>query len=359
MFGAGQLCSWCAALIATLGFGAAVARGQRVDATDDIWAPVPRGPVAPVVHLSPEQAWSEQPACQSACGVCDACDPCRWLNLRDAWENTLVFVAADGWRARLDDDDSNNFGFRSGFNTGIGWGDCRVRMQVGASYAGYDINGRDAAARTSTDAVEEQVFATAGIYKRSNVCEGDFLSWGVVVDGMYDDHLGEAAQEVKLLQMRFATGWAVSESDEIGVWGTFRTNRENYLTDVSGVICVNSLDQASIFWHRVWQYGADTTAYAGWAEDPGEWVFGLSGQAPLADSLALFGTAMFIVPSAQAGDSAAREEYSEEYWNVSFGLVWYPGFKAVSPNVSGHPGLPLLPVADNGTFVVDAPVDNL
>ena len=53
-------------------------------------------------------------------------------------------------------------------------------------------------------------------------------------------------------------------------------------------------------------------------------------------------------------NSGDDQNYSEQYWNLSFGIVWYPGWKAANDTVSGHAGLPLLPVADNGTFMVFA-----
>jgi hypothetical protein len=44
---------------------------------------------------------------------------------------------------------------------------------------------------------------------------------------------------------------------------------------------------------------------------------------------------------------------------VSFGIVWYPGFKAANRSVSGYSGLPLLNVADNGSFLIKAPTGDL
>ncbi len=306
--------------------------------------------------------WDMESPSQSSdvVGCTAACDDCCECGFGSVWENTSLLLAADGWRTRLDDDDANNFGFRTGFNTALGWWDSPVRLQLGASYAGYDLTGRDAAALRGVNSAEEQVFATLGISKRSDVCGGDCLSWGVVYDLLYDDHLGEAAQEVKLTQVRFQTGWALSEGNEIGIAGAVHANRDSYLTADGGLtIPVSALDQISAFWHHTWETGADTTLYLGAAEDPGDFLLGVTGQAPLSGALALFGTATYIVPSTSAGDSLAFEEYSEEYWNISFGLVWYPGCKAASPSVSGPQGLPLLPVADNGTFAVDAPVGSL
>jgi hypothetical protein len=40
-------------------------------------------------------------------------------------------------------------------------------------------------------------------------------------------------------------------------------------------------------------------------------------------------------------------------------LIWYPGWKAAAGTVSGDRGLPLLPVADNGSFLVKARPGNI
>ena len=99
----------------------------------------------------------------------------------------------------------------------------------------------------------------------------------------------------------------------------------------------------------------------GGAEEPGEWTLGLLGQAPLNASVALFGGFNYVIPSAPSGDPApgTSQHYAEEYWNVSFGIVWYPGCKAANPSVSGQRGLPLLPLADNGSFMLKAGTGDL
>jgi hypothetical protein len=64
--------------------------------------------------------------------------------------------------------------------------------------------------------------------------------------------------------------------------------------------------------------------------------------------VALFGGFNYYIPSAGPGPGGA----TEEFWNVTFGIAFYPGAKAVNPTVSGWRGLPLLDVANNGTFQV-------
>jgi hypothetical protein len=68
----------------------------------------------------------------------------------------------------------------------------------------------------------------------------------------------------------------------------------------------------------------------------------------LSDYTALYGLFTFSFPSSETGVIGSLEEE----WAFGAGLVYYLGGKAVSPTVSGRKGLPLLPVANNGTFLL-------
>jgi hypothetical protein len=292
-------------------------------------------------------------------GECECdCDLGTW------WDNTSIFVAADSWRTRADDDYPGNQGFRAGFNTGVGWWDCPVRVQIGGSYAGYDLAGRDAdfgADPLHSSSAEQQMFFTGGVYRRSDVCNDIPCSWGAVIDVNYDNHFGEQAQEILLTQGRGIIGYAINECSEVGVWGASRLNWQQLRSDAVGRFRIRGLAQANLFWHRNWDFGGDTWLYVGAAEEPVEWTVGFSGQAPLSESVALFGGFALGIPSAPEGDPNFGDDqnYSEQYWNLTFGIVWYPGWKTRNDTVSGHAGLPLLPVADNGTFMVFAPPGDL
>jgi hypothetical protein len=294
----------------------------------------------------------ELPACDSACP-----GDCGYGN---CWDNTSIFFAADSWRTRADDDYPGSQGFRTGFNMGIGWWDCPVRVQLGGSYAGYDLSGRDGdfgADPQHSSSTEQQLIFTGGVYRRSDICNDVPCSWGAVCDVLYDNHFGEQAHEILLTQARGIIGYALNECHEVGFWGASRVNWQRLPSDVPpGRFRVRGLTQANLFWHCNWDFGGDTWLYVGAAEEPAEWTIGLAGQAPLSPSIALFGGFAWGIPSAPEGDpnSGDDQNYSEQYWNLSFGIVWYPGWKAANDTVSGHAGLPLLPVADNGTFMVFA-----
>ena len=292
-------------------------------------------------------------ACEDACG----CGLGNW------WENTSALFAADAWRTRADDDYPGNFGFRTGFNTGLPLWDSPVRMQLGGSYAGYDLDGRDGdpgADPFSNASVEQQLILTFGFYKRSNVEQDDRWAAGAVVDLLYDSQFGEEAQEIFTRQGRGYLGYAWDEANEFGTWFAFQLNWARYFSSSRGRTRVRGLDQVNLFWHHNYEFGGDTWLYVGGSEEPGEWNLGLTGQAPLNSAVALFGGFTYVIPSAPAGDPVFfGQNYSEAYWNVSFGVVWYFGCKAANPSVSGYGGLPLLPVADNGSFLIKAPTGDL
>ncbi len=284
------------------------------------------------------------------------------------FQNTQFFLAGDGWKNVVDDDHNNNFGVRTGFNMGLGMpGPHAVRGQIGDSYGAYDLHGREQPLQTlfpdlrlsHDDAVEQQVFATAGLYKRSRISCGDPLAWGAVYDLMYSRSTGDAADELLLGQLRGYVGYALNQRNEVGSWVAFRLMRDNPVhatlsPTVTETILVNVTDQANLFWHHTWGLGGDTVAYVGWADDPADLVFGLSGRVPLNHHAALFGNFHYLLPSTRGGDRhpvlGTDDVFTQEAWNVSFGIVFYRGAKAVSPDVSGVFGLPLLPVADNSTF---------
>lgn len=317
------------------------------------------------------------PECET-CGLIDRCATCRagggsscdsTLGGTSAvaqckegfFQNTLVFLAGDGWKNIFDDDDNNNFGFRTGFNSGIdllGWRG--VRGQFGMSYGAYDFHGREQPFQTilpdlrlsRDDPVEQQVFATAGVFKRSMISCGDRVAWGGVYDLMTGRSMGELSDSLLLSQVRGYAGFALNQRNEIGTWMAFRLMDDFAVRQRASV---NVTDQANLFWHHTWQQGGDTMAYVGWADEPGDVVVGLNGRVPLNNHVALFGNVHYIIPSTTGGDvhptlTTVDDVFTQEAWNVSFGIVFYRGCKAISPDVSGFRSLPLLPVADNGTF---------
>jgi hypothetical protein len=313
-----------------------------------------------LLSTSPGEMTDSAPAeyaadCQP-CGCAAACGGCGLLG-RGWFDNTAFFFAGDGWKSIFDDDDNNNFGFRLGFNTGLALpGLSATRGQIGASYGAYDFHGREGLLG-GDDPIEQQLFLTAGLYRRSDVPDGDRISWGAVYDVLFTENAGEGADDIRLAQIRGTIGYSIGNSDEIGVWAAFRLMSSFAQIEQARV---NITDQVNAFWHHTWSYGGDTWLYVGWADDPGETVLGLRGEMPLNDRVALFGNFHYVIPGTRGGDMHPRlpvdDIFNQETWNVSFGIVFYPGAKAGSRTVSGDRCLPLLPVADNASFNMQAPM---
>ncbi len=81
----------------------------------------------------------------------------------------------------------------------------------------------------------------------------------------------------------------------------------------------------------------------------GQSIIGTSFHVPVTDAMGVYTTGTYMRPSAGPGAAGA----GEETWNLGMGLTWFPGRNAASPSVAGDSNMPYMPVANNGTFLVD------
>ena len=150
---------------------------------------------------------------------CDACCESDCCCCSNWWDNTEVFLGGDAYAALGDSPAGgfgNSFGLVTGFNSGFGLGDSQIRGQFGMSYGVYDFKGRI----VEPDSLEEQIFATTGIYRRADWCSGERITWGLVIDGFFTDNWGFGASEFNLAQLRGIAGYAINECNEVGLWAT-------------------------------------------------------------------------------------------------------------------------------------------
>lgn len=286
----------------------------------------------------------------SAGDVTYECCDCvgNWL------DNTLLWAGFDAFKSLGDSIPPagtgtgfmNSAGAVAGFNTGFRLGDLRPRGQIGASYGVYDWKGRDTVSNSSA---EQQTFLTVGVYKRSDVAECDNISWGLVYDQFWGHQWGVFANEVYLGQFRGIVGYAWNDWNEVGVWGTLHTTTDStapFLTPPA----IRAMNQANVYLRHNWEFGGSTMAYAGAVDnaDVASWLLGMLGTAPLNDRVSLYGNAVFALP----GSGGCADGSNELQWNLGVGLQVSLGGKSVSSTVSGHQGLPLLPVANNGSFLI-------
>lgn len=268
--------------------------------------------------------------------------------------NTQVWLGGEAYKGFGDTTDPpgvgtgfmDSFGLVTGFNTGLALGESRVRAQVGASYGAYDFKGRDS---VSTDSLEQQVYLTAGFYQRSDVENDEHISWGLVYDQFFGHQWGLFANEISLGQIRGILGYALNECNEVGVWGTFHVGKDASALDITPPP-IRAMNQANFYLRHNFEYGANAMFYVGAfdAADVGSWQFGFLGDAPLNDSLSMYANFNLASPGSATGVVGSNEEQ----WNIGLGLMYTFGGKAVSDTVSGQAGLPLLPVANNGSFLI-------
>lgn len=292
--------------------------------------------------------------------VCDRCgDPCQGSFV----DNTLIFAGADVYKSLGDRITNinggvggltNSFGGVVGFNTGFALGDSKLRGQIGASYGAYDFKGRMTLVPEDRD-VEEQEFITAGIYKRGDMqLEDDPLSYGVVVDAFYAENWGVNSNAISLGQIRGIVGYALNKRSEIGSFATFNVWDDRAAVTVAGApgvqTTIRAANQVNAYYRYNTSFGGSLMGYVGGFDDRDiqSWQFGLNGTAPLSHYAALYGNFVYAAPNSRTGPRGS----GEEQFAIQFGLVYYLGGKSVSKTVTGQRGLPLLDVANNGSFLV-------
>jgi len=206
---------------------------RLIGATEEMPAPVQPGSVYP---RDPQPRFAEFDGSVSASyhasgesSPCASNCPC----IGDWRDNTEVWFGFDSFRSRGDGIMllgpfspalGNSTGAVGGFNTAFALGDSPIRGQIGGSYGIYDWKGRwlpfsDASA-------EQQTFITFGLSKRSDICNGDPIAWGVVFDQMFDHQWGFLADEIYLTQFRLFGGYAINECNEVGVMATVHSQSD-------------------------------------------------------------------------------------------------------------------------------------
>ena len=271
----------------------------------------------------------------------------------------LLFVDYDAFRGVSDGAWENN-GIRTGFNyasrlgqfsdlTGIG-------AQVGASVGIYDWAGTDYRAQNQNQA-ETQGFITYGFYRKPT--EESRFTGGVVQDWSFNDNFGVFGKSPSMSQIRSQLGYAVSASNEFGIWGTAHVLSSTLNVNHFGPTTWRSVNQLSGYWHHKWFAGGpDTWISVGVPSSDrlagggslGDYLVSASSSCPLSNAVALTSSVTYMHQSGRLGGDSSNDEA----WNFTVGISIYPGRNAVSSTVAGQRWMPLMPVANNGTFLVDA-----
>ncbi len=286
---------------------------------------------------------------------------CPWPGCDAGPTRSIVgLVGYDSWRGVSDESWQNN-GIHSGFNLGSRLGRLSeltgIGGQIGGTVGVYDWSGTDYRPGSQQSAATTQGFMTYGLFHKPN----DVSRWnaGIVQDWMFANNFGSFGQSVTLSQLRMQLGYAVSDRDEFGAWGTCRLLGQTRNVSGVGPTTYRPIDQVSLYWHHKWTPGgADTWLSVGVPQTDrlagggslGSWLVSLVANVPLSDRVALYNSITYMHPSAHPGAVASEEDA----WNFSIGLAFYPGRTARSSTVAGQCWLPQMPVANNGSFLTDA-----
>ncbi len=306
-----------------------------------------------------------EPVCGADRGVpcdCDACVSSHELDrlplllpvLRVDWGRFDLFAGVQGYAspmnfAAADPDNaaagngSGSFGFYQGFNEGRSlrhWLGIDLAAQFGVRATQANLSGAEFSPET-----RQQVFVTGGFFRRVDYG----LQYGLVVDYLNEDWYYQA----DLTQLRGELNWRTRRCDEFGfqfMTGLGGEESATTLRDPNGdsfssTASFEPTNQYRFFYRWRLRDEGSWTAFAGWSESD-QGLLGTRIDLPLTKRAGLQTGFTYLIPD----DSLAPVEHRNEAWNVSLGLVFRPG----GPRRGGRRySAPLMPVADNGTFVVD------
>jgi hypothetical protein len=280
--------------------------------------------------------------CGGPCGGCgDDCgdeygEYCNPGTIVDGLRNFTFFAGVQGFKGPVDVGQNGNFGFGEGLNFGAPLGDpWHFGFQLGleavqTNLSGFSTEGGDRNGR-------DQIFFTGGVFRRA--LDGG-LQNGVVFDYVHDNYYAKA----DLKQVRSETSLRLGRYSEIGYWGAYAVSRDRFQMDNGTLTMFRPTDIFAGFYRRHFTGGGQGRIWAG-ATGMCEAVIGADATVPLGTSWALGTNFTYLIPK-ERGVFGGQER---ESWSVAFQLVWYPGRQAKC--VESEPYQPLLPVADNTSFL--------
>jgi len=288
--------------------------------------------------------------CGQGCAVpSETPDPCPCCG-----PSVYLFGASDGWAQDADGGLTNNFGKRFGINAGIPLvRSVNLGFQAGASFGLYDWHGHpQGLVGPVNNQLEVQTFLTTGLFHRASLQDGDLWSMAAVYDHQFHDgYSASGVDYIDLGQLRGLIGFAWDPRNEFGTWVAIGLGEQEPIN--GGQTAVTSVNQYNFYWRHHWEYGTDTMLYAGIGDGHNtEWILGANGLVPLGRRWSAFASAHYMAPSRGAGAGASVDP--EEIWNLSVGMAFHfrPLAREDSVTRSRDLYLPLLPVADNGSFAL-------
>lgn len=283
-------------------------------------------------EMYPEGDFCPDCGCPGAhCGEC-----MRW-----SMRHFSFFAGVQGFKGPMDLGRNGNFGFHEGFNFGAPLGDpLGFGYQLGMQAVQSNFSGNQVVNGGGLDNGRDQVFATAGVFKRE-LCGG--LQGGVAFDYQHDSYYASA----DMRQLRTETSFNFDGCQEVGFFGAFDIGGDRIfiLPAARGLITpVQANDVYSVFYRRYFSGGGVGRVWSG-VSGQGEVLVGAEATVPLGTNWSLENSFVYLAP-----DQGGATGQTNESWSVNFSLVFYPGRE--SRCVYRNPYTPLFGVADNSSFLV-------
>lgn len=261
----------------------------------------------------------------------------------------VVFAGLDMFTGAYNSYWQPNFGAKIGGNMGyLLLPDEGLGAQLGASTGLYDWNGNSSGDHNSS--LQHQEFVTTGLFYRGPV-DSRFRA-GVVYDAMFGQHFGEDQANIFLNQIRWQAGAAVYGKHEVGLLGAqaLNTATENSYDKY------RAISHASLYYRYPFENGAEVMVWGGVPYEKGSlaneghragsFLSGLRVTVPISGNFSMYAEGAYMASSRETGDLSAQQNVETVAMGFSYGF----GGK---PNTEGR-NMPLIPVANNGTFMVDA-----
>ncbi len=254
-------------------------------------------------------------------------------------ENFHVYFGKQGFRGPVDQGVNGDFGYHGGGNWAMPLLEARgIGYQIGLNYLGSDFAGRSGPLGHR----RAQLFATTGVFRRA-LC-GTGFQGGAVLDYLHDDYY----VTMDLTQVRAEISYQY-HYHEVGFWGAFQGNTSNEWGQIPGqarqLYSFQANSQYNIFYRYEMPNGTVARTWAGMTAY-GDGIFGSDTTVRISNKMGLMASYNFLVPRSDPNVS----NNTKEAWNVTFSVVWYPGYNRCDS--WKNPYRPLFYTANNGWFFV-------
>ena len=266
---------------------------------------------------------------------CDGiCIPRHWV------DETAIFLGTQGFTGPMDLGHNGNFGYHEGVNFAghfgkwLGLGALGLGYQVGATFMQSDLNGNMVNGVQTKG--RDQQFLTAGLFRRAH--DGYGLQGGFVYDYMHDNFY----VKYSVAQIRTELSYLTLFGHEFGYWGAYSVHDGHDVLN-GNLVGFQTVDMYNAFYRYNWRNGTQGRIWAGGTGNK-QGIIGADFRIPLANRWDLWGWTNYLIPG-HAGVVGS----TQQAWNLTLNVVWYPGRRAVG--IHHTPFRALFAPADNNWLI--------